>query len=60
MNNMLGLLPEGLTMALSQNIYAMQHFSSLSEPERQVIIARARSVSSREEMHRLVNEMIPH
>lgn len=59
-NNPLGSLPEGLGMALAQNIYAMEHFASLPEPERQSVISRARSVRSHEEMRQLVNSLIQH
>ncbi len=53
-------LPEGMAMALAQNIYAMHHFSSLSEAEQQSVIERARTVGSREEMTALVNSLIRH
>ena len=59
-NNPMGALPDGLGMALAQNIYALHHFSSLSEPERQRFIARARSARSQEEMSSLVNSLIRH
>jgi len=56
----LGALPEGFAMALAQNIYALNHFSSLSEAERQSVIDQARRASSEEEMHSLVNGLIRH
>lgn len=55
-----GALPEGMAMALAQNIYAMQHFSALSEAEQQSVIERARTVNSHEEMRALVNSLIHH
>ncbi len=57
-NNPLKALPEGLGMALAQNIYAMEHFAAMSEPERQTVISRARSVQSAAEMQSLVNSLI--
>ena len=55
-----GAMPEGMAMALAQNIYAMHHFYSLTDAERQSVIERARTVSSRDEMTALVNGLIPH
>ena len=60
LNNPLGSLPEGLGMALAQNFYAMQHFSTMAEPERQVFVAKAREVRSQSEMQQLVNNLIRH
>ncbi len=53
-------LPVGFGMALSQNIYAMEYFSSLPKPGQRAIIEQARSVSSNAEMHNFVNSLIPH
>jgi len=56
----LGALPEGFAMALAQNIYALNHFASLPEAQRQTVVDRARQVSSEEEMRGLVNSLINH
>ena len=60
MTDRFGAVPEGLAMALAQNIYAMHHFSSLDDRQRQELIDRARTVSSQEEMSALVNNLISH
>ena len=60
MDHPLGSIPEGLGMALAQNFYAMQYFSGMAEPERQVFVARARQARSQDEMQQLVNELIRH
>ncbi len=56
----LSALPEGLGMALAQNIYAMYHFASLPEDARRDVIEKARTVGSQEEMNDLVSGLIPH
>lgn len=48
-------IPVGLSMALAENLHAMERFSNLSEPERQDFINRSRSVSSKQEMRSLVS-----
>lgn len=60
MDGKFGAVPEGLAMALAQNIYAMHHFSSLNAKQRQDIIDRARTVSSQDEMNQLVSSIIRH
>ena len=47
-------LPEGLAMALAQDTSALSRFTNLSLDEQDDIIRRARSVSTRDEMRRLV------
>lgn len=47
-------LPMGFGMALAQNKAAMKQFDSLSEVQKQAIIQRTHSVSSKQEMRQLV------
>ena len=53
-------IPEGLSMALAQNIYAMQYFSSLPDSGRREIIRQTRDIGSKAEMQRFVNSMVKH
>lgn len=48
-------LPLGFTFALAMNPDAMQNFSQLSESEKDEMVRKARSVSSKAEMNALVN-----
>lgn len=50
-------LPIGFGFALAQNPEAMQAFARLSEAGQNEIVQRARTVSSRNEMQALVNEL---
>ena len=47
-------LPMGFSMALAQNEAAMKQFESLSEAEKQAVIQRTHSVTSKQEMRQLV------
>lgn len=47
-------LPEGLAMALAQDTTALHRFTNLSVAAQDDVIRRARSVSTRDEMRRLV------
>lgn len=47
-------LPLGFGMALAQNEDAMQQFEALSDAEKQAIIQRTHSISSKQEMRQLV------
>ena len=51
------MLPLGLGMALAQNEAAMKRFESMTEPEKQALIARCRQVISKREMQQLVNRL---
>ena len=51
------MLPLGLCMALAQNEAAMKRFESMTEPEKQALIARCRQVKSKREMQQLVNQL---
>ena len=50
-------LPLGLGMALAQNEAAMKRFEALSEAEKQALIERTHTVSSKSEMRRLVDSL---
>ncbi len=50
-------LPLGLGMALAQNEAAMSSFEALSEDEKQEIIEKTHTVTSRREMQQLVNSI---
>lgn len=50
-------LPIGFTMELAQHSDVLNHFSSLSKPEQQSIIEKARSVQSHEEMRQFVESI---
>lgn len=47
-------LPLGFGMALAQNEPAMKAFESLSESDKEALIHRTHTVSSKKEMQRLV------
>lgn len=48
-------LPLGFGMALAQNEAAMKRFESLSETEKQAVLAKTHSVRSKQEMRQLVD-----
>lgn len=50
-------LPMGFGMALAQNEAAMKQFESLSEAQKQAVIQRTHSVSSKQEMRQLVADL---
>ena len=51
------MLPLGLGMALAQKEASMKRFESMTEPEKQALIARCRQVKSKREMQQLVNRL---
>ncbi len=51
-------LPLGLGMALAQNEQAMAKFESLSDQEKEAVVQRTHSVTSKQEMNELVNSLI--
>ena len=51
------MLPLGLCMALAQNEAVMKRFESMTEPEKQALIARCLQVKSKREMQQLVNQL---
>ena len=50
-------LPMGFGMALAQNEAAMKQFESLSAAQKQAVIQRTHSVSSKHEMRQLVADL---
>lgn len=50
-------LPMGFGMALAMNPLALNAYSSLSEEQKETLVNRARSVTSREEMHKIINDL---
>ncbi len=50
-------MPVGFAMALAMNPEAMQCFSALSEDKKRQVIEGTHAVTSRDEMHRYVNEL---
>ena len=51
-------MPVGFAMALAMNPDAMQKFATLSETEKQEIIAGTHNVKSKNDMHRYVNDLV--
>ncbi len=50
-------IPVGLSMALAENLHAMERFSNMNEAERQDFINRSRNVGSKQEMRSLVSSL---
>ena len=50
-------LPIGFTMELAQHSDVLNRFSGLSEPEKQSIIDKTRTVQSRDEMRQFVENI---
>ena len=50
-------LPLGFGMALAQNEPALKRFESYSEAEKQAIIQKTHSITSKQEMRAFVNEL---
>ena len=48
-------IPVGLSMALAENLHAMERFGNMNESERQAFINRSRNVNSKQEMRSLVS-----
>lgn len=48
-------IPVGLSMALAENLHAMERFSNMDEGQKQEFIRRSRAVSSKQEMRSLVS-----
>lgn len=48
-------IPVGLSMALAENLHAMERFGNLNEQQRQDFIQQSRSVGSKQEMRSLVS-----
>lgn len=50
-------VPMGLGMALTRNLDAMEHFSSLTASQQQQVVEASRQVTSKQEMQSLVDHM---
>lgn len=50
-------IPVGLSMALAENLHAMERFSNMEETERQEFINRSRNAGSKQEMKNLVADL---
>lgn len=48
-------IPVGLSMALAENLCAMEKFSNMNERDKQEFINRSRNVNSKQEMRSLVS-----
>ena len=48
-------IPVGLSMALAENLRAMERFGNMGEQEQQNFIKRCKSVQSKQEMRSLVS-----
>ena len=51
-------IPVGLSMALAENLRAMERFSNMTEVEKREFISRCRNVESKQEMRSLVSEIV--
>lgn len=51
-------MPIGFSMALTENPEAMKKFALLSEDKKQTVVEGSRSVKTRSEMYRYVNEIL--
>lgn len=52
-------LPLGFGMALAMNEKAMQTYAGLTESEKEQIIMKCKDASSKEEMRRIVDSLVP-
>lgn len=50
-------MPMGFTFSMSANEKAMNHFARMSEEERAQVIEKARNVSSKHEMEKLIRDL---
>ncbi|MGN0394816.1 MAG: hypothetical protein ACI4EF_05590 [Coprococcus sp.] len=48
-------IPVGLSMALAENLHAMERFGKMTEAERNEVIRRSKNVGSKQEMRSLVS-----
>lgn len=52
-----GGLPIGFTIGLAMNVNAMNHFSNMTESEKEEILNRARDAKSKEEMQEIISQL---
>lgn len=53
-----GDVPMGFSMALAQNLKAMEYFSSLPDAQKQAVINATHGISSKAEMKSYVDQLI--
>ena len=51
-------IPQGLSMALAQDLRALNRFAGMSHSEQVQVINRARSARSKEEMRSIVSDLV--
>ncbi|WRS26165.1 hypothetical protein U6B65_07305 [Oscillospiraceae bacterium MB08-C2-2] len=51
-------IPVGLTMALAQNLNALNKFSHMDAPQKEQFVQGAHQVNSKEEMQAYVNNLL--
>lgn len=50
-------IPVGLSMALAENLHAMEKFGRMTKQEQQEVINRSRNVESKQEMRSIVADI---
>jgi hypothetical protein len=50
-------LPLGLSLALAQDLNALDHFASLNDEKQRKVINKAKQIKSKEEMHAYVQDI---
>lgn len=50
-------IPAGLSMALAENLHAMEKFGKMTDVEREDVIRRSRNAESKQEMRNLVSDL---
>ncbi|MEG0979602.1 MAG: hypothetical protein RR911_02270 [Oscillospiraceae bacterium] len=50
-------LPAGFSVALAQDLNALDHFAALPSVKQQIVIEKARHINSKEEMRSYVNDL---
>lgn len=50
-------IPAGLSMALAENLHAMEKFGKMTDAQREEIIRRSRNAESKQEMRNLVSDL---
>lgn len=50
-------MPMGLAMGLGMNLNAMDHYSDLTEAQKEEILNRARDAKSKEEMEKIISQI---
>lgn len=50
-------LPMGFAMGLAMDLDAMNHFSNLTEAEKEELLNRARDAKSKDEMQKIISQL---